>query len=814
MAVNHMRRFACATAMAVVSACPALAQNAPASTDLATTQNATESSGPGSGDIIVTAQRREQTLQQVPVAVSTVSAAQIEARGLNNVDQLTNIAPNLLITPGNSSSSSTQIAIRGSVTTNNTINYDPAVGLYLDGVYIGKASGSVFDIGDLERVEVLRGPQGTLFGRNTLAGAISFITRKPSDKFRLEGELSYGNYQYFGGRGVVNVPITDNLFVKGAGTFQLREGFTKLVPGNVFPIQATGRVDDRNRYSVLGQVRWEVSDRLAIDYSYDRSQTREHPMVALAGVGRVGAGDPGFDLDELLAETGLGTGNIFDPLSPNYSGLPLADFVVPGDNRPKRLAIDQRPTDNSRVYGHALNIAYDFGQATLRSITAYRNVRVRQGPLAQDIDGSPFPIALGGFNTDYDQTSQELQLAGGLFDDRLSYVVGGFYFEDDAKADNAQSYFVGSTILDTRIMLKSRAYALYGQADFKATDRFTVTGGLRWNSERKTVGRLYRVVASDGFVFDPPLTIIDIDYDDKVRKTFSNVSPTAILAYQLADDLNLYAKYSVGFRSGNFNGDAGPSNSGPPDADVRQPYAPEKNESIEVGFKSRFFDRRVTLNVAAFYNTEKNKQVASFVSEQAASTINRNAGKARVRGIEAELDAWPTQWLHLYGNIGLLRTKFLSYEDVVTFGPEAGTVVDVADNRYFAKAPRTTASGGADVTVFESDSGSVTVSGDFEYQSKVYALPGAYRFDVRFPLVATADQYRLPSVFRANARIRWDEIRLGASGLEGYAMLWAKNFTNYRKINNKIVFGPNFGGLIDANYSDPRTYGVTFGFKY
>ena len=438
---------------------PVLAQVPPATADAMA-----EGSGGGIGEIIVTAQRREQALQKVPVAVSTVNAAQIAARRLNNIDQITGIAPNLVITTGNGSSSSTQIAVRGSVTTNNTINYDPAVGLYLDGVYVGKAAGSVFDIGDLERVEVLRGPQGTLFGRNTLAGAISFVTRKPEDKLRIEGELTYGNYNAMAGRGVLNLPLADTLFIKVSGQFQKRDGFTKLVPDPfglpaALAHSATGRLDDRDRYSVMGQVRWQPTDALTLDYSYDLSHTNEHPFTGLFGIG---------------------SGNIFDPNSPIYSGLPLYLYVIPGDNRPKTTSSDIRTRDRSRVYGHSLTASYDLGFATAKSITAYRTVTTHPGPLGQDLDGSPMAIATGGYVNHYSQFSQELQLTGAVWDDRISYVNYGLllYQNGDQRGampwlekaaelgDPRAQYVVGTALFNGDPLPRDwvRAYALMSRA--------------------------------------------------------------------------------------------------------------------------------------------------------------------------------------------------------------------------------------------------------------------------------------------------------------------------------------------------------------
>jgi iron complex outermembrane receptor protein len=183
-----------------------------------------------------------------------------------------------------------------------------------------------------------------------------------------------------------------------------------------------------------------------------------------------------------------------------------------------------------------------------------------------------------------------------------------------------------------------------------------------------------------------------------------------------------------------------------------------------------------------------------------------------VKGIEIEMDARPVDAVHIYGSLGLLRAHFLSYMDRSTVD---GDLHQVADNRYFPKAPRTTAAGGIDLQVYDGDvHGKVTLSGDVQYQSKTFSLPGQFVLDPLYPLVAVGDDQHIPSQFFVNGRIRWDDIALGSSGLKGYAMLWAKNLTNDRKVNNKISFGPNFGGLTDSNYLDPRTYGVTLGFKY
>jgi iron complex outermembrane receptor protein len=775
------KKFGLRVSGILVLGCCAARLTAPAmAQDSVSSQDSSIQSG---ADIIVTAQRREQSLQDVPVAVSAIGKDQLAARQISNVTQLSGLAPNLTITTSPTSSVGIQVALRGSVTTNPSVVYDPAVGLYMDGVYVGKGFGAVFDIGDLERVEVLRGPQGTLFGRNTLAGAVSFVTRKPSDTLRIEGEATYGNYDYMAMRALVNVPLTDRLFVKGAVQIQRRDGFVRSVadPYGLFPAP-TGEQDDRNRTSALVQVRWKPTDRLTLDYSYDYSDVDEHPMTALYSIG---------------------AGNIFDPASPVYSGLPLYLYVQPTDKRPKEISNDIISSEKSRVQGHSLIAEYALDGLSVKSITAHRRNKVTGAPLKFDSDGSPIPIVLGGYGTDFKQFSQELQVTGVAFDDRLNYVLGGYYLKDNGQSPNPQSYFYGSNAFETSFGIRTRAFATYGQADYKLTDRLTLTGGLRWTSEHKQLNRFYQILAlSPNPGLPLPFTVIDIGRADNVRHTFSNVSPTAILAYAFNRDLNVYARYAVGFRSGSYNGEA------TTDPDARTYFAPEKNRSYELGIKSRMFDRRLQLNIAAFYMDQVDKQVPVFVAAGTAATINRNAGGARVYGLEVEIDARPVDQFHLWGSLGLLRAKYRQYLDIDT----GGNLVDVADNRFFPKSPRTTASAGADLTLYKAAS-TVTLSGDVLYQGRNYSLPGQIAYDPAFPLVGASTDLALPSSTLVNARLRWDDIPLSGN-LRGYAMLWAKNLTNFVKPNNKISFGPNFGGIVTANYYEPRTYGLTLGFSY
>ena len=257
---------------ACVGASPAFAQEEGTSSD-------------GLGEIIVTAQKRAENIQDVPIAISAVGSEYLESRGISSIDSLGTIAPNVKIERAPSSKTITQIAIRGSVTINPAITWEPAVGLYLDGVYIAKAQGSIFDIADLERVEVLRGPQGTLYGRNALAGAINLITKKPSGEAGGSMELTYGSYDYKKIKGVIDLPRMGIFSAKLSGQYVKRDGLVDIVPNPVAGVvtalpNVVNQTDTIDSGSFMAQVRAELSDSVALDYTYDYNKQKQRPPFA------------------------------------------------------------------------------------------------------------------------------------------------------------------------------------------------------------------------------------------------------------------------------------------------------------------------------------------------------------------------------------------------------------------------------------------------------------------------------------------------------------------------------------------------------
>jgi len=788
-----MRTLLNATALVTLAsfAVPAAAQNA---SQTATQGSPQDQADDGLGAIVVTAQKRAENVQDVPIAISAVGTAYLESRGVDSIDKLGAIAPNVKIERAPSSKTISQISIRGSVTINPAITWEPAVGLYLDGVYIAKAQGSIFDVADLERVEVLRGPQGTLYGRNALAGAVNLVTKKPSGEAGGLAEVTYGSFNEVKVRGVLDLPQMGILSAKVSGQYRRRDGLINIVPNPVPGVPAAGapkvsETDTIRNGSFMVQLRAELSDALTADYTFDYSEADQTPPFSqLLSVNR--NRDPR---------------DIFDPAGPSYAFggafFPLDKYT--NRTRVETASIDGQVYERSRSYGHALTLTADLGAATLKSITAYRNLKWSDG---LDLDGSPLPVAYTQRITNYHAWSEELQLTGNAFADRLSYVLGAFYFDETAFTNNPQSYFGGGTDLDSRYGALTKAFALYAQADYKLTDALKLTLGARYTYEKKDMTRFFRVNRDVANGILTPLVVADIPYSRVNDAKYNDFSPAATLSYEITPEINTYARFAKGFKSGGFNGETNvfgaPSAACPSGAaELCNPYKPEKVDSYEIGFKTRLLDNRLVLNVAAFRDEHKDIQLSIFTASTGAASVVRNAAAARIQGLEFEAVLRPIDAITINGSLAFLDATYKSYID-------GG--VDVSKNRAFPHAPKTTASAGIDWKVIQGDWGKLNIYGDLSYVSKYYTFPYALTAPARSDQVAGTTES--PGRTIVNLRATVGEIPLGGATVDVSAFV--RNLTKERDPSNFIDFGPGFGGLLLGYFPDPRTFGVTAGIRF
>ncbi|WP_150295134.1 TonB-dependent receptor domain-containing protein [Sphingobium estronivorans] len=700
----------------------------------------------GLEEIVVTAQKREQNLQDVPIAISALSSAFLEKRDITSINNLSALAPNLKIDTAANSQTSSIISIRGGVQGNPQLYFEPSVGLYMDGVYIAKAQGSLFDIADIERIEVLRGPQGTLYGRNAVAGAVNLVTRKPSGEFNGRIEASYANYDFWRLRGSIDLPRLGIFSAKISGQIAKRDGFYH-VRGNAF----TDEANSLDSKSAMIQVRAEPFEALTLDYV--------------------------FDISDIKMQTGYA-----QPVSGTGS---LAPYILPR-RRVQNVSFDSPNFENSRNWGHALTATLDLGAiGTFKAITALRK---QNSPQALDLDGTPVPFATATRDSHYRQFSQELQLTGQT--GPLNYVLGAYYFDDKGNTDSFQSFLSGLSRTETNYAFTTKAYAAYAQLDYKLTDALTLTGGLRYTHEKKTVERYLARLTAAG-----PVVVINLPAGATPPATFEKVSPTATLAYEFGPGLNVYARYAQGFRSGGFNATANTT------ADVRRVFRPQVQNTYEVGFKSRLLDNRLQLNVAAFQNDVSDLQLSVFLPGISASSILVNAGKARIRGVEIEAVARPDDRLTVQAGLGYLQSKFLQYLD---------NGANVADNRAFPHAPRYTVSTSVDWTAMETDMGKLNLIADLNMTSEYYVSP--------LPIVPTAPTQtaaylvRTPGRVMLGARAVLSQIPMGS--IKGTLSVWGKNLLNEKNPNFFIDYGASLQRLITAYFPDPRTYGLTLGIRF
>lgn len=728
-------------------------------------------------EIIVTSQKREQSIQDVPIAVTAIDSDYIESRNITNIKSLSSLAPNVKIenTPGNTTGA--QISIRGGVTINPALTWEPTVGLYLNGSYIGKTQGSVFDVADIERVEVLRGPQGTLYGRNTLGGAINIITAKPTGEFDARLLAGVGNFNARNLRVSSNLGMIGPIKAKVTGSVEKRDGFVRGVSNPVPGVTLAGPLstdefENVDKRSLLIALSTDVTENFTLDYTFDYSEADQKPAFS-----------------QII---NVSENNIFDPTFPGYVGggpfggqffgFPLDQYV--NEDRQFTGTTDGEVFERSEVIGHNFTATLDTGFGELKSITAYRQLTWDD---SLDLDGSPLPLASTQRLSDYDSFSQELQLTGDS--GRLNYVFGVYYFEDDGFTDNPQTFFGGASIFDSRAGFTTDARAVYGQLEYAITEALTLTGGLRYTEEEKTIDRANIAVAFAGL---PPNTPF-VPEGTTANETFSDLSPQVTLAYEAGENVNFYAKYARGFKSGGFNGEAGSV------AETIRPYDAETIDSFEAGAKTRFWDNRAQLNISAFVNKHEDMQLSVFTAEGAAASDVRNAGRATIIGLELEGLLQASERLLLRANMGLLDPE---YDEFIEFG------MDVSDDRAFPHAPDLTFAAGFDWNIASGALGDLNLTGDVNHSSEYFTFPFALSPNSPQPALNTEAPAR--TIF--DARLAWSGLPI--AGQEVEIAVWAQNLTDEEYLANFIDFGPGFGGLTNGYFGPPRTYGLTLGVDF
>ncbi|WP_199775621.1 TonB-dependent receptor [Microbulbifer pacificus] len=637
-------------------------------------------------EIVVSARRRDESLQEVPQAVSAMNSEELLKAGVTNLGDLQAQAPGLTVYAARATTSTVTAYIRGIGQSDPLWGVEPGVGIYVDDVYMARPQGAMLEMLDVERVEVLRGPQGTLYGRNTIGGAIKYVSRPIGEETEISLSTALGSYNQRDFKAAISTPLGENVYARVAvGSFE-RDGFGE----NRF----TGaEVSDKQLYAGRAAIEWRPNDswsvNLAHDVVYDRSAVR--------GARRL-------------------VPNVFEPFFSGAAPLPVSDDRYDVDNGFQNQAND---TDNS---GTAVTVAWE-GQGNwgFKSITAYREGRYNQ---AIDFDATPHPIAdVDGIQVD-DQLSQEFQWQ--YSGEKLDGVFG-LYWMDATAGGNVRNRFGLPTALvapglETIIgpvmaiygysggEVQTDALALFGDLNYSLTDNTALSLGARFNREEKRA-----IVLNQGFVdenFTTPSGQVTADFDES--ESWTDFSPRVGIDHQLNQTTMLYASYSEGFKSGGYNIRANTVQV----PESQSPYKPERVASYEVGFKSDL-SPTVRLNAALFYSDYEDIQLSIFTGVDTTGDGNpdsffgdfTNAGAGVIQGLELEYLWAPSDFFTLSGNATWLDAE---YKEYISSG------VDVANEQEFTNTPELAYSLNGNFNFPLADLGELNARLSYSYRDDVY----------------------------------------------------------------------------------------------
>jgi len=703
-------------------------------------------------EVFITAEHREASLQETEISMSAFSEDAIEDLGISNGLDLLGKVPNMNVSVYQGGRSGLSFSIRGIVNAETLITFDPGVSVYMDNVLIAKNVGSQLDIAELERIEVLRGPQGTLYGRNTMGGAVNYITKKPSDEFEAKLKSTVGKYDHWELRGMVNSPLMpDNSDME----LNLRVAAAVINRDGVLKNDFTGAgVEDEfgtwNRDVGLVQLLFRPIQNLSVSYAYDVTRIDEVPIVPLS-----------TSVDTNKAAGGL-----------------IAPFIRPNESDfPERGSFDAtKNVAKTDVDGHALTFDWAIADSlNLLSITGYREM---ENLGASGTDGSPANIFVTEDFQVMESLSQEFRLVGSV-DEAIDYTAGVFYLDEEGDVYNTIKAFGFPGSSNTVADYSNESWALYGQLTYYVTDQLSLTGGARYNDEKRKMRKatlsqnLGSPVTYDQYVqgFAMPA-----DLFPAASKSFENFSWLLSVGYDWTEDVMSYFKISTGFQSGGFN--------------VRETlqsrfpagFNDETLTSYEIGTKATFAERFV-VNAAAFFGDYEDKQVNVF-DPVTLGNVRQNAD-AEIWGVELELLAQLNDFWQVGAGYGYLDKTFTRFLDL------QGN--DVSDTTNFTYAPNNTANM------------HIAYEQPLDFGLLKARVDGSYRDNMQF--LAPIPQANPSGAFTLwNARVTLDEIQ-GPGDTEMRFSVWGKNLTDEGYWTSGVDVLSSFGFAFNL-WGDPRTYGV------
>jgi iron complex outermembrane receptor protein len=736
----------------------------------------------GVAEIVVTAQRRNERLQDVPLSVTAVDADALSRSGIKDASRLQFVAPGLT---WGSQGSDAFPAIRGVRTQLVSAQSDPVIGFYIDGIYQSRTQQQTFPLFDVARVEVLRGPQGTLYGRNTFGGNISVVTQEPTRDLSAGFNAQFGNYDARQFDAFINIPITDNIQFRVAGDHVEHSGYVRsstnpdlrLVDENQTALRASLKITPTPDLEILLHgAYWDRNDAGGGAYGYKVVGTLINPATGARSIN----GSP-YAVNPSV-HTGAAGGSVL------VAGV---DVGVPVSGDAWTNQWDYQPFEHLREKYGSGQVSYDFGPVVLKSITGYNSFRSNR---SADLDQSSVVFPAAGVTSSFvgsgvqaadtsDKTfSQELQFSSNSKSSPLQWIVGAYYLNDKITELYSQVYTAPSaTALGSRsrTAINTDAYALYGQATYSLIpDKLRLIAGLRYSDETKRY---------DITNFSAPTQTWNFNAQTAPRASgeakYNKVTWRAGAEFNLTTDSMLYGTVSTGFESGGINNNSS-------NALIPSSYAPQTVTAYEVGSKNRLMDGHVVFNVSAFYNKYKNLQI-TILDPATNLSYYASAGAARSYGAEFEVKTVFYPGLHLDLTAALLNAKFTQYVRPNPFGDT--TTVNLA-GKYVPMSPtlKTTAS-----LYYEADlgdRGTITPHLDWLYSTHYYAT------DYNTVL----DRQKAYSV--VDLSLRW---------ADATSKYYFEGFVN-NVGKTAVIYSATLGGnaRIQESFGPPRVYGLRLGAKF
>ena len=750
-------------------------------------------------EVLVTARKRTETAQRVPIPITALSQEQLQTRNMTEIRDIERLSPNTSIQYSSVNGTAAQIFMRGIGQTNWSSTQDPKIGMYVDGVYLSRPQGGLLDFMDIERVEVLRGPQGTLFGRNTTAGLIHIINNKPSQEFEADVQFGIGNENHQSYGFMVNTPITNSL----AARFAL---YDKETDGNIINSVTGKDRGNENSLSYRGSLLWDQDD-FSAQFTFDHFEADERAPLGTCRF--TGADDP-------FAAQGL-------PFLATIFGV-YGDMKANCESTTKDVSIDNTNNESAKsdVDAYTLRLGYDFEGAELTSITSLRKIDNFNGSWGWVMGNGPNVNLLEMLNNKSENEifSQELRLTGST--DNLSWVVGAYLFKEESEesldvpllrgvtapspADWPFFYApspAGGTVGDSAVgaqLYGSRyqAYdvvnknkAVFAEATYTLNDRWDVTLGARYTEDEREFTRIQTLFGGDfdPAYFCPGMPTVElapgvvISGSDRCFQdvSYDKITPRAIVNYQLNDDVMFYASYSVGYSSGGFN------------QDVRmRAYEPEVSDNYEFGFKSEFFNSKLRVNASAFINDYQNQQltVGRVVNGQATADLI-NAQEAQIKGLELEVLGQLTDALSIAISAGYIEgdyKKFTVDDNAIETNPDTGEITesivvrDLSDVEFGNNGDELS----FDVSLLHimdlGNNGDITSSLGYSYKDDQYST-----------LRNTPSSFE-PSYWLLDSRVTWN-----LPNGKTHISLWGTNLTDEEYVDTQI----NQSGDLAVGGTDP-----------